>query len=460
MSKPQPGDTDKQTQLLDDRSRENLVKHQPSLLVESQVPAKSRLPVESSARRPSTLAIPQAESIISDPLMDTQHSFQFPIAANTSDMENPPLSQQSQQSQLAVQLAPLTSTQDQVNQTAEIPVEQEEIKKMLSFILQKVRDEFQKLLGEFPSQIQQLVSGDVEQNLPPPFNRPDPFNQFNNIPRPHTPIPPVPQQNGNLSTTNYHENYADFPTMTLKLDRITIPTFDGDLTQWISFRDQFTDLVHNNPTLTPIVKFTMLRNHLRGLAAGAINGFKLSGADYETAWQIIMNRYNRPDKIIDEYLRRFNELPKLRSPPTASQLIIMANTANQLIRVLPNLGQNVDTWDTWILFNLKERLDRTTLVKWIGTANRRANIKLSEFLDFLEFEASLPTAINQQQTTSYCSSPEPATMHTQKSDKENHSSDADDESEEEEGEEKEEEKDENHEPEGNSEPEPDFTFEF
>lgn len=138
---------------------------------------------------------------------------------------------------------------------------------------------------------------------------------------------------------------AQLPTIDLKLDRITIPTFDGDLTQWISFRDQFTSLVHQNSKLSPILKFTMLRSHLRGLALDAVNGFSLSNADYETAWNLILARYDKKDKIVEEYLRKLSELPKLPDHPTKDQLLIMINCANRLLRVLPNLGLNVTTWD-------------------------------------------------------------------------------------------------------------------
>lgn len=179
----------------------------------------------------------------------------------------------------------------------------------------------------------------------------------------------------------------NFPSLDVQFDKLTLPMFDGNLTNWISFRDQFTDLIHKNPLLTPVIKFTMLRNHLSGQAADAINGFKLSGIDYEAAWSVLMKRYDRPDKIIDEHLRRFHKLPKLCSPPTAPQLFDMANSANTLIRVLPNLGQNVKDWDIWMIFHLKERLDPGTLTKWTDNTKGRQNIKLPEFMEFLEFEA-------------------------------------------------------------------------
>lgn len=182
------------------------------------------------------------------------------------------------------------------------------------------------------------------------------------------------------------------PTVELKLDKIQLTTFDGDLTNWIAFRDQYLDMVHNNPKLTKITKFYQLKSHLKGLALDAINGFKTSAADYDAAWFVLMKRYNQPDRIIDEYFRKFEALPPL-TQATAIGIIRMVNAANQLVRVLPNLGVDVSSWDKWIIFNLKARLDSKTVRKWMDQVKRRQDVKLSELLEFLELEAAecLPT---------------------------------------------------------------------
>lgn len=178
------------------------------------------------------------------------------------------------------------------------------------------------------------------------------------------------------------------PSLDLKMDKIKLPNFNGDLTTWIAFRDQFTDLVHNNGNVTPIIKFTILRSHLTGLALDAINGFNVTGADYETAWNLVLGRYDKPDKIIDEYLRKFTTLPKLGNNPTGSQLITLVNSANQLLRVLPNLGVPVSGWDAWIMFEIKEKLDSNMLTKWLDQAKGRQLVKVTELLEFLELQAS------------------------------------------------------------------------
>lgn len=186
------------------------------------------------------------------------------------------------------------------------------------------------------------------------------------------------------------------PLVQLKMDRVQLPTFNGDLTQWVAFRDQFLELVHNNKNLSPITKFYQLKNNLRGLALDAINGFKMCASDYETAWIILRRRYDKTDQIIDEYIRTFEQLPFL-THANMPALIKMVNKTSQLIRVLPALGIDVKSWDTWILFTLKSRLDRTTLRKWMDQVKLRQNVPLSEFMEFLEVEAfeCMPTEVEK-----------------------------------------------------------------
>lgn len=85
------------------------------------------------------------------------------------------------------------------------------------------------------------------------------------------------QNSGSLPTVNQHEVIlgnvtANKPVVQLKLDRLEIPTFGGELIEWISFRDQFIDLVHSNNNLSTLIKFHLLRNHLRGPALETVNG--------------------------------------------------------------------------------------------------------------------------------------------------------------------------------------------
>lgn len=185
------------------------------------------------------------------------------------------------------------------------------------------------------------------------------------------------------------------PTLELRMDKFILPTFDGDLTNWLSFRDQFSDLVDKNQKYTAITKFIQLRNHLKGSALEAIKGFKLSAANYDAAWHILKRRYDKPDRIIDEYLQQLDDLPIL-SGPSAQKLIAMVNCTNQILRVLPTLGIDTSTWDAIIKHHLVSKLDRATHKKWLDEVKLRQGVPLQELIEFLEIEASENLPLQQK----------------------------------------------------------------
>lgn len=191
-----------------------------------------------------------------------------------------------------------------------------------------------------------------------------------------------------VNKKHHHHHEDEYPVMQLKFDRVQLSIFSGDYTEWISFRDEFLQLVHTNPKITDVVKFHQLKTHLRGIALDAINGFKLCAADYESAWQTLVQRYDNDYRIVTEYIKKFFELPVLGANPSNAQFLQMVNKTNQLIRVLPAFGYDVTSWDPIIMYCLLARLDSHFIGKWNDQIKKRQKIPLSELMEFLEIQAA------------------------------------------------------------------------
>ncbi|XP_053398141.1 uncharacterized protein LOC128556614 [Mercenaria mercenaria] len=56
-----------------------------------------------------------------------------------------------------------------------------------------------------------------------------------------------------------------------KLPKLTLPTFDGDLTTWQTFWDSFESSVHLNASLSDVQKFNYLKSLLQGTASWCIS---------------------------------------------------------------------------------------------------------------------------------------------------------------------------------------------
>ena len=79
----------------------------------------------------------------------------------------------------------------------------------------------------------------------------------------------------------------------LKLPRIELPKFSGDVLKFQNFWDQFEAPVHDNDDLPNVQKFTYLRSVLTGNALQTIEGFEVTGANYQPAVECLKHRYGR-----------------------------------------------------------------------------------------------------------------------------------------------------------------------
>lgn len=91
----------------------------------------------------------------------------------------------------------------------------------------------------------------------------------------------------------------------LKLETIQLPTFGGDLTEWMAFKHLFQYLVHENCRFSDTLKFHQLRSKLRGPALDTIRGYQITGTNHQVAWEDLKRRYDRKDELIQEYIRKF-----------------------------------------------------------------------------------------------------------------------------------------------------------
>lgn len=275
---------------------------------------------------------------------------------------------------------------------------------VLSAILNQIKTEFTRILqdqqGPGPSNKTNDVAGedsdlsDYENSLVGDTHDDDAY-----VPSPDETVKDEPVKDVPAKKDSKKSNKVNFkaepcplqplkPLMQLKFDRVTLGNFDGDHTNWIPFRDEFIEYVHENENLTAVMKFHQLRTHLEGIALEAISGFSMCATDYEAAWNLLLERYNNNHMIVMEYIRKFFELPILTGTPSSNAYLRIINRTNQLIRVMPTFGYQVSSWDPILIYNITIRLDAYALRKWTDQIKKRQKIALSELLEFLEVQST------------------------------------------------------------------------
>lgn len=123
-----------------------------------------------------------------------------------------------------------------------------------------------------------------------------------------------------------------------KLPKLTLPKFRGDVTKWISFWDSFKSAVHENGSLSAIDKFNYLNSLLEGHASRAIQGLSLTEANYESAIEILNERFGRKQQIISAHMDELLKLPNCLGTERSTSLRNVYDKISVHVRGLASLG--------------------------------------------------------------------------------------------------------------------------
>lgn len=139
------------------------------------------------------------------------------------------------------------------------------------------------------------------------------------------------QQQGTVTQTGH-----------LRLPRIPLPTFNGDYSAWVSFRDQFQSIIDNQPDLPAVQKLFYLKASLEGEAANLLKHFQTTESNYAPAWQCLLERYENKRILINTQLKILFSQANVTSE-TAVGIKKLLDTTNETLQQLTNLGIISDT---------------------------------------------------------------------------------------------------------------------
>ena len=125
----------------------------------------------------------------------------------------------------------------------------------------------------------------------------------------------------------------------VRLPKIEVPTFDGNLLNWRTFWEQFSISVHDRSSLSDTEKLVYLRQSLKdGTAKKVIEGLSQSGDQYTEAIGCLTSRYDRPRIIHQTHVKKIIEISSLKEG-SGKELRYLHDTAQQHLRALKAMGQ-------------------------------------------------------------------------------------------------------------------------
>ena len=90
--------------------------------------------------------------------------------------------------------------------------------------------------------------------------------------------------------------------ISVKLPKLELPKFKGNLTEWQTFWDKFQALVHES-NLSVISKFTYLHSLLEGEALAVVQGIAITNDNYKKSCHMLEDRFGCKELIIFAHIQ-------------------------------------------------------------------------------------------------------------------------------------------------------------
>ena len=165
-----------------------------------------------------------------------------------------------------------------------------------------------------------------------------------------------------------------------RLPKIEMPKFDGEVTQWQSFWDQFRAIIDNSEQ-SNVNKFSDLRSLLTGEALASIKGLALTAENYVTAKTILERRFGRKERIIFGHLQEMLSVNKLSTAANDS-LWTLFDTIQTHVRSLEKLDIKGDKYGVILTPLILHQLPSNIRLEWahVGEGHEGDLDFLLEFL--------------------------------------------------------------------------------
>ncbi|XP_071652362.1 uncharacterized protein [Temnothorax longispinosus] len=133
----------------------------------------------------------------------------------------------------------------------------------------------------------------------------------------------------------------------VKLPKIPLPQFSGDLTLWPSFIALFNASIHNQQ-ISAIEKYQYLLASLKGEPLNVVKNLPFSEEYYLIAYDSLVDRYRNKRRLADHHLNSIIEAKPLKAE-SAEALHHLLDTFTENTRALALMKFPTDSWDFILL---------------------------------------------------------------------------------------------------------------
>lgn len=173
---------------------------------------------------------------------------------------------------------------------------------------------------------------------------------------------------------------------TVRLPRLMIEKFTGDVSLWQEFWSQYETAIHSNDALCNREKLTYLKTYLAGTAAKAVAGLTLTDSNYDAAVDILRSRFGRKDLIVNAHMSKLLNLTPVKKSSDVSALRQLYDDCEIQIRSLESLGVVSDTYGGMLCPILLQMLPEDMALEYSRQRGDQDEWKVPDVLKFLQKE--------------------------------------------------------------------------
>ena len=140
----------------------------------------------------------------------------------------------------------------------------------------------------------------------------------------------------------------------IRLPKITLPKFSGDITKFRSFWQSFKCSVDENENLSPVHKMTYLSSSLEGAAYQVVEGLEVTEENYSHAIETLKDRFGKSQSIINAHMKALLQLEC--NPGSIAQLRSLRDKINVQVRGLHALGISSEQYGALLIPVIMTRL--------------------------------------------------------------------------------------------------------
>lgn len=197
------------------------------------------------------------------------------------------------------------------------------------------------------------------------------------------PQPQLNNVNSDQQQNNQRRNATTDNQSKVKLPKISLPEFHGSYHTWMSFKNRFSNLIHNSTTLTNVEKLDYLKSCVTGEAERTIQRFQITDQNYVLAWDRLNEKYDNQRILQDTQIETIIDRRSIKTE-SATELRELLDVIQECLESLNNLTVDTTGWDPMLVVLIKRKLPFKTREEWEKELNPKDVPTYKQLIEFLE----------------------------------------------------------------------------